>query len=144
LRYFNVFGPRQDPKREYASAVPTFILAAITKKRPVVFGDGEQTRDFCYVANVVAANMLAASTPRKLSGQAVNIGSGERASLNQLLARIGELSGAPLEADHRPVRPGDMRDSLADTTAARELFGYRPSIDLREGLRLTYEAFSQH
>jgi UDP-glucose 4-epimerase len=141
LRYFNVFGPRQDPMREYASAVPTFILSAIQKKRPVVFGDGEQTRDFCYVGNVVDANLLAAASSNKLTGQVLNIGSGERTSLNELLTRIGELAGAPLEPEYRPMRAGDMRDSLADTTAARELIGYRPRVDLREGLRRMYEAF---
>jgi UDP-glucose 4-epimerase len=141
LRYFNVFGPRQDPNREYASAVPNFIIAAIKKRRPVVFGDGEQTRDFCYVGNVVDANLLAMSTPRKLTGEVLNIGSGERTSLNELLRRIGELSGTPLDAEYQPVRAGDMRDSLADTTAARELLGYVPRVNTREGLRLMYEDF---
>ncbi len=141
LRYFNIFGPRQDPKREYASAIPNFIMAAIDKKRPVVFGDGEQTRDFCYVGNVVEANLLAASSPRKLAGQIVNIGSGERVSLNQLLKIIGDLAGAPLAPEYRERRSGDMRDTLADTNAARELLGFEPRVDLREGLRLTYEAF---
>lgn len=141
LRYFNVFGPRQDPKREYASAVPNFITAAIAKRRPVVFGDGEQTRDFCYVGNVVDANLRAASTSRKLTGQALNIGSGERTSLNELLRLIGDLSGTPLDPEYRPGRPGDMRDSLADTSAALELLGYVPSVDLREGLRRMYEDF---
>lgn len=143
LRYFNVFGPRQDPKREYASAVPNFILAAITRQRPVVFGDGEQTRDFCFVGNVVDANLLAAFTPRKLAGEVLNIGSGERTSLNELLARIAGLSGTPLDPEYRQVRAGDMRHSVADTSAARALLGYVPQIDLREGLRLTYEAFSR-
>jgi nucleoside-diphosphate-sugar epimerase len=141
LRYFNVFGPRQDPNREYASAVPNFIMAAIANRRPVVFGDGEQTRDFCYVGNVVEANLLALSTPARLTGQVINIGSGERTSLNGLLKHIGELAGAPLDPEYRPTRAGDMRHSLADTTAARELIGYRPKVDLREGLRRTYEFF---
>jgi UDP-glucose 4-epimerase len=141
LRYFNIFGPRQDPKSEYAAVIPKFITAAIRRQRPVVFGDGEQTRDFCYVENAVRANMLAASTDRKLAGQVVNIACSERTSLNQLLRHIGELAGVRLEAEHRPVRPGDVRDSLADVSAARELLRYEPTVDVREGLRRTYEAF---
>jgi len=141
LRYFNVFGPRQDPKSEYAAVIPKFVTAAIRKQRPVVFGDGEQTRDFCYIDNAVEANLLAASTSRKLSGQVVNVACGERTSLNQLLGYIGELSGARLDAEYRPPRPGDVRDSLADVTAARELLGYAPAVDVRAGLDRTYRAF---
>jgi UDP-glucose 4-epimerase len=141
LRYFNVFGPRQDPKSEYAAVVPKFVTAALRRERPVVFGDGEQTRDFCFIDNAVRANLLAATTSRKLRGEVVNIACGERTSLNQLLGFLRELTGAPLEADHRPARAGDVKDSLADVTAARELFGYEPRIDVREGLKRTVEAF---
>ncbi|MGD0524677.1 MAG: SDR family oxidoreductase [Polyangiaceae bacterium] len=141
LRYFNVFGPRQDPKSEYAAVVPKFVTAALRRERPVVFGDGEQTRDFCFIDNAVRANLLAATTPRKLRGEVVNIACGERTSLNQLLGILRELTGAALEADHRPARAGDVKDSLADITAARDLLGYTPGVDVREGLKRTVEAF---
>jgi nucleoside-diphosphate-sugar epimerase len=140
LRYFNIFGPRQDPKSEYAAVVPKFVTAALRKERPVVFGDGEHTRDFCFIENAVRANLLAAGTSRKLAGQVVNIACGEKTSLNQLLAIIGDLVGARLEPDHRPPRPGDVRDSLADVTAARELLGYEPRVLVREGLKRTIDA----
>jgi UDP-glucose 4-epimerase len=140
LRYFNVFGPRQDPKSEYAAVVPRFLTAAIRKERPIVFGDGEQTRDFCHIDNVVQANLLAAGTSRKLKGEMVNVACGVRTSLNQLLSYIGELAGGALAAEHRPARPGDVRDSLADVHAARELLGYEPSVDVREGLKRTFQA----
>jgi UDP-glucose 4-epimerase len=141
LRYFNIFGPRQDPKSEYAAVVPKFVTAALRKERPIVFGDGEQTRDFCFIENAVRANLLAATTSAKLRGQVVNIACGERTSLNKLLEYIRELTGVHLEADHRPSRPGDVRDSLADVTAARELIGFEPRVDVREGLKRTLEAF---
>ena len=141
LRYFNVFGPRQDPKSEYAAVVPKFITAALRKERPIVFGDGEQTRDFCFIENAVRANLLAATTPRKLRGEVVNIACGERTSLNQLLKYIGELTGTRLEPEYRPTRPGDVRDSLADVAAAHELIGYTPAVDVRDGLKRTLEAF---
>jgi nucleoside-diphosphate-sugar epimerase len=141
LRYFNVFGPRQDPKSEYAAVVPKFITAAIRKQRPIVFGDGEQTRDFCYIDNAVRANLLAATTSRRLRGEVVNVACGERTSLNQLLAHVGELVGVRLDPEYRPVRPGDVRDSLADVAAAREVLGYEPTVGVREGLKRTFEAF---
>jgi len=141
LRYFNIFGPRQDPKSEYAAVVPKFVTAALRNERPVVFGDGEQTRDFCFIENAVRANLLAATSSRKLAGQVVNIACGERISLNKLLEYLRGLTGAALDADHRPGRPGDVRDSLADVSAARELLGYEPSVDVREGLKRTLEAF---
>lgn len=141
LRYFNVFGARQDPKSEYAAVIPKFITAALRKERPVVFGDGEQTRDFCYIDNAVRANLLAASTSNKLSGQVVNVACGARTSLNELLQIVGELAGSTLSADYRPRRAGDVRDSLADVRAAKDLLGYEPAVDVREGLRRTVEAF---
>jgi nucleoside-diphosphate-sugar epimerase len=143
LRYFNVFGPRQDPKSEYAAVIPNFMAAALARKHPVVFGDGEQTRDFCHIDNTVRANLLAAGTSRKLEGQVVNVACGERTSLNQLLHYIGELAGASLEPEYRPGRLGDVRDSLADIRAARELLDYEPKVDIREGLRRTYESFKR-
>ena len=142
LRYFNVFGPRQDPTSQYAAVIPNFITAAIKKTRPTVFGDGEQTRDFCFIENTVAANLLAATTKNKLSGEVVNIACGERISLNHLLTIIGEeTGGGKLPAEYLPTRAGDVRDSLADIGAARSLIGYDPKVDVREGLKKTIAAF---
>jgi nucleoside-diphosphate-sugar epimerase len=143
LRYFNVFGPRQDPKSEYAAVIPKFITAAINKQRATVYGDGEQTRDFCYIENAVRANLLAAGTPRKLRGEVVNVACGERTSLNQLLKYIAELAGAHVEPDHRAPRAGDVRDSLADIRAARDLLGYEPTVDVRDGLQRTFSALQR-
>jgi nucleoside-diphosphate-sugar epimerase len=142
LRYFNIFGPRQDPNGEYAAVIPKFIGAAKRGERPLVFGDGEQTRDFCYIDNAVRANLLAASTSRALRGEVVNIACGERTSLNQLLLYLGELAGKRVDPEYRPTRPGDVRDSLADVRAAAALLGYEPMIPVREGLKRTYQAFS--
>ncbi len=144
LRYFNVFGPRQDPTSQYAAVIPNFITAALKGTRPIVYGDGEQTRDFCFIENVVSANLLAASTPNKLSGQVVNIACGERISLNQLIRTIGEVVGKKLEPDYRDPRPGDVRDSLASIDAAKALIGYTPRVLVREGLERTVAAFAKN
>jgi UDP-glucose 4-epimerase len=141
LRYFNVFGPRQDPNSQYAAVIPNFITAALTGKRPVVHGDGEQTRDFCFIDNTVAANLLAASSAKPLAGQMVNIACGERTSLNELLRLIAEETRTKLDPEYRPTRAGDVRDSLADIEAARALIGYEPKVRIREGLKRTIEAF---
>jgi nucleoside-diphosphate-sugar epimerase len=141
LRYFNVFGPRQDPTSQYAAVIPNFITAAIRRTRPVVYGDGEQTRDFCFIDNTVNANLLAATTPNKLSGEVVNVACGERISLNQLLGYIGDEAGHKLEAEYKPGRAGDVRDSLADIGAARKLIGYEPKVLVGEGLKRTFAAF---
>ncbi len=143
LRYFNVFGPRQDPKSDYAAVIPKFITAAIRKQPAIVYGDGEQTRDFCHIDNAVRANLLAATTPRKLRGEIVNVACGERTSLNQLVRNIAELAGTRIEPDYRPGRAGDVRDSLADIGVARDLLGYEPTVDVREGLKRTFEAFQR-
>jgi nucleoside-diphosphate-sugar epimerase len=141
LRYFNVFGPRQDPESEYAAVIPKFITAAIMKTRPIVYGDGEQTRDFCYIDNTVDANLLAANTKTKLVGQAINIACGERISLNDLLSILSEESGFKLNAEYKEMRAGDVRDSLADISLAREVIGYEPVVRVREGLSRTFAAF---
>lgn len=143
LRYFNVFGPRQDPTSQYAAVIPNFITAAMEKKSPTVFGDGEQTRDFCFIENTVGANLLAATTSNKLTGQVVNIACGERISLNQLLGHIGDVAGHKLEATYAPTRAGDVRDSLASIEAARALIGYEPKVLVREGLARTFAAFKE-
>ena len=134
LRYFNVFGPRQDPASEYAAVIPRFLTALIERRRPIVFGDGEQTRDFTYIANVVQANLLAASAPDAV-GQAMNIGFGQQVSLNSVLHIAGELLGVEVDPEYREPRPGDVRDSLADISRAQRLLGYKPTVSFRDGLR---------
>jgi UDP-N-acetylglucosamine/UDP-N-acetyl-alpha-D-glucosaminouronate 4-epimerase len=138
LRYFNVFGPRQDPTSEYAAVIPRFLTALIQKQRPIVFGDGEQTRDFTYIANVVQANLLAA-TSRAAIGYAMNIGCGEQVSLNTVLHLAGELLGVTPDVEYREPRQGDVRDSLADISLAQLLLGYKPIIGFGEGLALTLD-----
>ena len=141
LRYFNVFGPRQDPTSQYAAVIPNFITAAMKRTRPVVYGDGEQTRDFCFIENTVGANLLAAGTSNKLSGEVVNIACGERISLNTLLSHISEESGFKLDPEYKEGRAGDVRDSLASIEAARQLIGYEPKVKAREGIARTFTAF---
>ncbi len=139
LRYFNVFGPRQDPASEYAAVIPRFLSALIQKRRPIVFGDGEQTRDFTYIANAVQANLLAATAPAAV-GYAMNIGSGEQVSLNTALYLAGELLDVTPDPEYREPRPGDVRDSLADIGLAQRLLGYKPTIRFHEGLAHTLDA----
>ncbi|MEP0846481.1 MAG: SDR family oxidoreductase [Phycisphaerae bacterium] len=142
LRYFNVFGPRQDPNSPYAAVIPAFLSRMVRGQRPVIFGDGEQSRDFCYIDNVVAANRLAARA-EGLSGEAVNIACGERTTLNAIVRTINELLGARLEPEYREPRPGDVRHSLADIDAARRVLGYRPQVMFGDGLRRTLEWYRQ-
>jgi UDP-glucose 4-epimerase len=134
LRYFNVFGPRQDPKSQYAAVVPIFITAVLAGRQPTIHGDGLQTRDFTYVENNVRANLLAAEHPGAV-GQVFNIACGASFSLLDLLREINGLCGAAIEPLFDAPRPGDVRHSRADITKAREMIGYEPTVDLREGLR---------
>jgi len=139
LRYFNVFGPRQDPASPYAAVIPLFLLGALRGRTVTVYGDGGQTRDFTYVANVVDANLLAAQRPANVaSGQAVNVGAGDRTSLNELLDMISEVTGVNVDADRVPPRPGDVRDSLASLSRAKRVLRYTPRVKLREGLEATW------
>jgi len=139
LRYFNVFGPRQSPYSQYAAVVPLFI-AAIDQGEPVtIYGDGEQSRDFTYVGNVVEATIRAADTAGA-GGHTFNIAAGSPASVNHVAETIGVILGKPVEKRHEPPRQGDIRDSWADISSARELLGYEPRIDLAAGLELTAEA----
>ncbi len=140
LRYFNVFGPRQDPESHYAAVIPRFITAALRREPAVIYGDGEQTRDFCFIDNVVSANLLAAHSPNRLSGEVVNIACGDRTSLNQLWGMVGEATGFSASPTYQPTRAGDVRDSLADVEAARRLLGYEPKVKLPEGLARTVAA----
>ncbi len=142
LRYFNVFGPNQDPTSQYSAAVPRFITA-IADGRPVsIYGDGEQRRDFTYVANIVEANLLAAGADG-VSGKVMNVATGRATTVNELAVTIGALLGRSIDRDEQPERAGDVRDSWADVTRARELLGWEPRIGLDEGLRLAADAFLQ-
>ena len=139
LRYFNVFGPRQDPSSQYSGVVSRFISALLGDEQPVIFGDGEQSRDFTYVDNVVAANLSAANA-RGASGKVINVANGERITLNELLAELKDLTGKQdVSAEYRESRVGDVRHSLADNSMARELLGYEVKVDLREGLKRTID-----
>jgi len=138
LRYFNVFGPRQNPESEYAAVIPRFVKAALGGEKLKIHGDGEQTRDFTYVDNVVEANLLASRAPLgEASGQAFNIGCGGRHSLNALVAAMGRELGRSLQVEYGPARPGDVRDSMADVALAERILGYHPVISFEEGLRRT-------
>ncbi|MEP6718164.1 MAG: SDR family oxidoreductase [bacterium] len=139
LRYFNVFGPRQDPSSQYSGVISRFISALLSGQRPMIYGDGEQSRDFTYIDNVVAANLKAAETTKGV-GQIINIANGERVTLNQLLDQLKGLTGRnDLQADYQPPRKGDVRDSLADITRARECLDFSPQVDLQTGLKLTMD-----
>lgn len=142
LRYFNVFGPRQDPNSPYAAVIPAFLAAAYDGRPAVVYGDGRQTRDFTYVANVVEANVLAAQAPATVSGSVSNVGAGEQTSLLALLDMIRLVTGRDLVYTCRPARAGDVRDSVAGLERALRVLGYRPMVSLREGLKHTWEWFA--
>ncbi len=142
LRYFNVFGPRQDPKSPYAAVIPLFVSAMLRNESPTVFGDGLQSRDFVYVENVVEANLLAAHCPQA-AGQIFNVGSGRSTDLLTLVSILNELLGTALQPAFAPPRPGDIRDSLADISLARAALGYEPRCDLRKGLAATAEWFKK-
>jgi nucleoside-diphosphate-sugar epimerase len=139
LRYFNVFGPRQDPSSQYSGVVSRFISDLLGGQRPVIYGDGEQSRDFTYIANVVDANLKAAESAKGI-GQVINVANGERISLNQLLLELKNLTGTPdVVADYQAPRAGDVKHSLADITRAWELLDFRPRVGLRPGLELTID-----
>ena len=137
LRYFNVFGPRQDPESQYAAVVPRFIVACLQGERPTIHGDGEQSRDFTHVENVVQANLAAARTP-EASGQVFNVACGERFSVNELFRAIQKATGAKgIEPSYVPARTGDVKHSLASIDAARKVLGYEPRVTLASGLEKT-------
>jgi UDP-glucose 4-epimerase len=138
LRYFNVFGPRQDPRSQYAAVVPLFVTAIAAGKPVTIFDDGEQSRDFTYIDNVVAANLLAADADG-VSGWIFNISSGAPATVNELTETIGRLLDKAVERRYLPARPGDLRNSWADVSEARAVLGFEPSVSLDEGLRRTAE-----
>jgi UDP-glucose 4-epimerase len=144
LRYFNVFGPRQSPTSAYAAVIPVFLKAAATGGTATVFGDGEQTRDFTYIENVVNANMAAAFGPSgKVNGWVTNAGAGSRISLNDLLGLVEKVTGRTVTRNYGPPRAGDVRDSQASLIRAAAVLGYQPTVDVEEGLRRTWAWFSQ-
>jgi UDP-N-acetylglucosamine/UDP-N-acetyl-alpha-D-glucosaminouronate 4-epimerase len=140
LRYFNVFGPRQDPNSEYSAVIPRFITAMIECRQPIVYGDGKQSRDFTYVANIAAANLLAARAAG-VSGRVLNVAAGGKISLLELLSALNKLLKMNVEPRHEPARVGDVRESMADITQARQLLGYEPSIDFEEGLKRSIDYY---
>ncbi len=133
LRYFNVFGPHQDPASQYAAAIPAFVTAILRDQPPTIYGDGEQTRDFTYVDNVVQANLLAARA-QETHGEVVNIACGEAVTVNAIIGTINRLLGKNVKPVYAPARPGDVKHSLADITAAKKLIGFQPVLLFREGL----------
>jgi len=139
LRYFNVFGPRQDPGSQYSGVISRFIDALLNEEQPTIYGDGEQSRDFTYISNVVDANLKAADSNSAV-GQVINIANGQRVTINQVFEMVKKLTGHPnLQAQYAPPRTGDVRDSLADLGLARSLLGYEPRVQLEEGLRSTID-----
>ncbi len=142
LRYFNVFGPGQNPDSPYAAVVPLFLSAMTQRKPATVHGDGEQSRDFCYVDNAVAANLLACSAPaRQVAGKVYNIACGERHTINELVGKLNEILDARIEPLHVQSRSGDVKDSLADITLAKRDLDYQPFVRFGEGLKRTTEWF---
>jgi nucleoside-diphosphate-sugar epimerase len=142
LRYFNVFGPRQDPGSLYAAVLPRFIEALLDRKRPVIYGNGMQSRDFTFIENVVQANLLALEA-EGVGGEAFNIACGESVDLRMVLQFLAEFSGQLVEPEYRAPRAGDVKHSLADISKAARMLGYRPAIPFREGLQQTFEFFRQ-
>jgi UDP-glucose 4-epimerase len=140
LRYFNVFGPRQDPSSPYSGVISLFTRAMSEGRRPIIYGDGLQTRDFTYVSNVVAANLAAYRSPTPLGGAVLNVGTGRRISLLDLVAAINDILGTDITPDLQPARTGDVRDSQASLERIRDVLGYTPAVDFEDGLRRTIEA----
>jgi len=139
LRYFNIFGPRQDPSSPYSGVISIFIKRMSQGERPTIFGDGTQTRDFTYVANAVAANLAAMRCPEPLGGTVLNVGTGQRIRLLDLVATLNAILGTNLQAEFQPERLGDVRDSLASLDRIHQILGYQPTISFEEGLRRTVE-----
>src|ERR1700723_2747403 len=141
LRYFNVFGPHQDPTSQYSGVLSRFMLAVIRGESPVVYGDGEQSRDFTYIANVVDATLRACEAPGS-SGMVINGGTGARITLNEVLKLLEKITGSKINAKYDPPRTGDIKDSQADISRARDLLGYRPIVDFEWGLKLTWDWYA--
>jgi len=142
VRYFNIFGPRQDPDSPYSGVLSKFATAFLEDYQPVIYGDGEQTRDFTYVENAVQANLLACEAP-SASGDVFNVGTGSRISLNKTLELLRRITGKKLQAKYDPPREGDIRDSQADLTKSRTVLGYEPTVTFEEGLERTFAWYQQ-
>lgn len=143
LRYFNVFGPQQDPASQYAAAIPAFVTAILRNRPPTIYGDGEQSRDFTYIDNVVHANLLAARA-QKTAGQVVNVACGEAVTVNAIIGMINELLGRNVKPIYAPARAGDVKHSLADITAAKQLIGFEPVVLFREGLEKSIDWYRRN
>jgi UDP-glucose 4-epimerase len=143
LRYFNIFGPKQDPTSVYSAVIPRFIAAFLQNSSPVIFGDGDQSRDFTYIDNVVQANLLAMSVDH-LQGEVVNVACGERTSLNQLVEVLKKIIGSEIPVVYQPPRDGDVKHSFADVRKAKEVLNYFPRVDRVEGLSMTVDYFRKH
>ena len=145
LRYFNVFGPFQDPNGAYAAVIPAFVSMLLKGQQPVVFGDGEQSRDFCFIENVCQANWLAANAPAQAcKGQPVNIACNRATTLNQILVQLGTLLNVKVQAKYSPMRAGDVKDSLADITRAQQTIGYQPKVFFEQGLTLAIDWYRKN
>ncbi|MHC4070722.1 MAG: SDR family oxidoreductase [Planctomycetota bacterium] len=143
LRYFNVFGPYQDPASQYAAAIPAFVTAILNDQPPTIYGDGEQSRDFTYIDNVVDANLLAARTEHT-EGQVINIACGQAVTINEIIDMINDLLGKKIKPIYTAARPGDVKHSLADITAAKKLIGFKPAVPFREGLQLAIDWYREN
>uniref|UniRef100_A0A7C5YRE0 SDR family oxidoreductase n=1 Tax=candidate division CPR3 bacterium TaxID=2268181 RepID=A0A7C5YRE0_UNCC3 len=137
LRYFNVFGPRQDPESQYAAVIPKFITMMLNNEQPIIFGDGTQSRDFTYIKNVVEANILAATAPNVGHGESINIACGSSVTLNELVVKINEIIGTDIKPKYTTPRTGDVKHSLADINKAKEMLGYSVEVPFIEGLKAT-------
>ncbi|MFQ5501585.1 MAG: SDR family oxidoreductase [Phycisphaerae bacterium] len=142
IRYFNVFGPRQDPKSQYAAAIPAFVTAILKDQPPTIYGDGEQTRDFTYIDNVVSANLLAAEADRT-NGEAINVACGEHVTVNAIIGQINEILGKNIRPNYVDPRPGDIKHSWADIGLAQKVIGFQPVCGFAEGLRRAIDWYSQ-
>ena len=140
IRYFNVFGPRQDPNSEYSAVIPLFVTAMLAGRKPTVYGDGFQSRDFTFIDNVVAGNLAAAEAPGA-AGRVFNVACGRQFNLLELIASINRVLGTEIEPEFSDPRPGDVRESLADISAAQEVLGYAPVVDFEEGLRRSIDYY---
>ena len=142
LRYFNVFGPRQDPASHYAAVIPLFMRAYAAGRQPTIYGDGEQTRDFTFVEDIVSANLCCLSAPESAAGGVYNVAYGDRVSVNELARQIAALAGQPFAPTYAPARSGDVRESQADAALARRVLGWKPAHAFAAGLRATYDWFN--
>jgi len=144
LRYFNVFGPRQDPASHYAAVIPLFMRAMVERRQPIIYGDGGQTRDFTFVEDIVSANLACLSAPDSAAGGVYNVAYGDRISVNELAAGIAQLAGQPFVPSYEPARPGDIRESQADASLARRVLAWIPEHTFAEGLQTTFDWFKAH